>query len=187
VRNHPSAGDRQSGKAGRPQPGGVQVRRVEPGEWASLRRVRLAALADSPAAFASTVERERAFDEAEWRRRVAWPWFLAWQGGVPVGVVAAAAKTRPEDGVPYPSWELVSMWVAPGFRGGGVADQLVAAVVEHARGDGAARATLWVADGNPRARAFYLRLGFQPTGFRQAYRRQDGTEFNEDELALDFS
>lgn len=161
------------------------MRRVEPGEWATLREVRLAALTDSPAAFASTVERERAFDEAEWRRRVAWPWFLAWHAEEPVGIVAAAGRTGPEDGDPHPSWELVSMWVAPGFRGRGVAELLVAAVVKHARGDGASRVTLWVADGNPRARAFYLRMGFRPTGLTQTFHRRDGTEFDEDELVLD--
>jgi ribosomal protein S18 acetylase RimI-like enzyme len=165
----------------------VCVRPAGPAEWATLRQVRLAALADSPAAFASTVERERALDETEWSRRAQSPWFLAWHGAEPVGVVAAFSTAGAGDGGPYPSWELVSMWVAPAFRGSGVADQLVAAVIKHVRDDGADRLTLWVADGNARARAFYLRLGFRPTGARQGYRRQDGTELIEEELVLGFS
>jgi RimJ/RimL family protein N-acetyltransferase len=46
---------------------------------------------------------------------------------------------------------------------------------------------LWVADGNARARAFYRRLGFRPTGVSQSFQRQDSTEFDEDELALTLS
>src|SRR5437764_13735273 len=63
----------------------ISVRRAGPAEWAALRQVRLAALADSPAAFASTLKREQEFDEAEWRRRAeATPCFLAWDGPEPV-------------------------------------------------------------------------------------------------------
>jgi hypothetical protein len=47
------------------------VRPVQPDDWAALREIRLRALADSPSAFASTLEREQAFDEREWRRRIA--------------------------------------------------------------------------------------------------------------------
>jgi ribosomal protein S18 acetylase RimI-like enzyme len=187
VPNPPSAAEPQSGQARELELRGIRICRAGPPDWATLREVRLAALADSPAAFGSTVERERAFDEAEWRRRAALPWFLAWHGDEPVGIVAALSLTRPADGDPDPSWGLFSMRVAPAFRGRGVAEQLAAAVVKHARGEGAARLILWVADGNDRARAFYLRLGFRPTGARQTYQRQDGTELHENELALDFS
>jgi hypothetical protein len=49
----------------------VEVRRVEAEEWAAARRARLAALADAPAAFASTLDRELGLDEAMWRAE---PW-----------------------------------------------------------------------------------------------------------------
>jgi len=147
-----------------------------------MRRARLAALAESPAAFASTVSRELGFDEAEWRRRAgASVWFLAWRDGEPVGMVASFAEGGQD---PPGSWHLVGMWVSPEARGSGVADQLVQAVAGHARAAGSARLTLWVADGNARAMAFYRRLGFRPSGARQTYRRQDGTELDEQELVL---
>ena len=167
----------------------VQVRRAHPDEWAQVRDMRLAALADAPDAFASTLARERDRAEAEWRSRIALiPWFLAWHEGRPAGLVAAFPVTHPGPAGPaHPvgEWHLVSMWVSPGVRGSGVAGLLVTAVVEHARTAGAGRVTLWVAAGNPRAAAFYRRMGFQPTGQRQVYHRADAADLDEEEFARD--
>ncbi|MHB1534865.1 MAG: GNAT family N-acetyltransferase [Acidimicrobiales bacterium] len=62
---------------------------------------------------------------------------------------------------------LVAMWVAPNHRGTLVADKLVEAVCAWAQDQDAQSVTLWVADGNARARRFYERLGFRSTGERQ--------------------
>lgn len=162
---------------------GIDVRRVRPAEWATLRAVRLAALADTPAAFGSTTARELGFDEAEWRRRTQAPAFIAWRAAEPVGLVSAVCRQEGE-GTAGPEWELLSMWVSPEARGTGCADLLVSAVAEAVRAESADRLTLWVADGNDRARAFYLRAGFKPTGVRQIFRRHDGTQFDEEQLLM---
>jgi ribosomal protein S18 acetylase RimI-like enzyme len=139
----------------------IEVRRAEAADWQVVRDVRLRALADSPAAFASTLAREHAFGEDEWLRRIEpGPWFLAWADGRPVGCAACFVEQAGE-------WHLVAMWVSPDHRGTPAATQLVEAVVTHCRADGADAVRLWVADGNPRARRFYERLGFTPTGLRQ--------------------
>ena len=167
----------------------VQVRRAHPDEWATVRDVRLAALADAPDAFASTLARERDRAEAEWRSRVALiPWFLAWHEGQPAGLVATFPVTQPGPAGPAHTageWHLVSMWVPPAVRGSGVAGLLVGAVLEHARVAGAERVTLWAATGNPRAAAFYRRMGFRPTGQRQVYQRADAAGLDEEEFTLD--
>jgi ribosomal protein S18 acetylase RimI-like enzyme len=72
------------------------------------------------------------------------------------------------------------MWVAPDCRGQGVADQLVEAVCDLARQSGAAAVTLWVTEVNGRARAFYRRLGFAPTGERQLVRPEEPEHFEEE-------
>jgi ribosomal protein S18 acetylase RimI-like enzyme len=165
---------------------GAQVRRARPDEWATVRDVRLAALADAPDAFASTLTRELGRTGPQWRSRIgAWPWFLAWRAGAPAGLVATvpdqAASGPPAAG--RRGWHLVSMWVCPPARGHGVADMLVGAVMDHAEMAGAPRVTLWVAVGNARARAFYRRMGFTATGRRQVYPRDGTAPLDEEELA----
>lgn len=141
----------------------IDVRRVEPEEWAELRDVRLRALLDAPSAFASTHAREAAFGEGEWRARIeGGPWWLAVTGGVPVGLVAGY-RTGEDGDVRH----LVAMWVHPEYRGSGAAARLVDAVRAWAADDGGRVLSLWVADGNDRARRFYARLGFAGTGDRQ--------------------
>jgi GNAT superfamily N-acetyltransferase len=133
-------------------------------DWTQVRDVRLAALQDSPAAFASTYEREIAFDEATWRGRVRTAaWFLAYDGPLAIGLVAGI---REED-APEGERHVVSFWVAPGYRGRGIAGALLTSVVDWARQDGAQRVTLWVVDGNERAARLYQRHGFVLTGERQ--------------------
>jgi ribosomal protein S18 acetylase RimI-like enzyme len=160
------------------------VRQVEPDEWATVRRVRLAALTDAPEAFASTLERELGFEETTWRDRIATsPWFLAWRDGEPVGLVAVITEP-PGDSR---RWHLVSMWVSPQARGSGIADRLVTAVTAYVGAAGAAAVTLWVAAGNDRARGFYQRMGFRPTGNKQTYQRAGTSALDEEELALDLA
>ena len=163
----------------------VHVRRLRADEWPALRAVRLAALADAPGAFGSTMARELAFGEAEWRERVAnAPNFIAWCDDKPVGLVTVICRQNDDGTGSPPEWELVSMWVSPDARGSGAADLLVSAIADVVRAESGRQVTLWVADGNDRARAFYLKAGFRPTGLRQTYRRGDGSAFDEEKLAM---
>lgn len=170
----------------------AEIRRLRPAEWAAVREVRLAALAESPAAFFSTLELEQAFDEQEWRRRLAeTAYFGAWEDrpeprltGMVVTFPEARTHRAATDsaGAGEPaaagagraaSWHLVAMWVSPARRGQGIAGRLVAAVCDLARAEGAAQVALWVADGNPRAQALCRRLGFRLSGERGLLRATD--------------
>lgn len=112
-----------------------------------MKEIRLRALADSPRAFGSSLVREVTFEDGEWRGRVATgKWFLAWSSSHPVGVVAMVT----EEDAPLQR-HLVSMWVEPAQRGAGVSHNLVDAICDLARAEGAAAVSLWVADGNARA------------------------------------
>jgi GNAT superfamily N-acetyltransferase len=142
--------------------GSLAVRRLQPDDWQVLRDIRLAALADSPSAFASTLAREAAFTEADWRWRLTNGCSVVATDsaqGEPVGLAGGYLH----DGVP----ELIAMWVHPTRRGTGAAELLVEAVADWAREQGAARLRLWVVEGNDRAERVYRRLGFAPTGAAQ--------------------
>jgi ribosomal protein S18 acetylase RimI-like enzyme len=143
----------------------VIIRGLTTQDWRQLRDARLAALAEAPYAFASTLAREEAFTDGTWRERAgSGRTFGAWRDEEIVGL----ATGFPEE--PSTGWHLVGMWVAPDYRGQGVADELVSAVCDLARQSSATSVRLWVTDVNDRARAFYRRLGFVPSGQRQQLR-----------------
>jgi ribosomal protein S18 acetylase RimI-like enzyme len=113
--------------------------------------------------FTSSVAREQAFDEAEWRRRASRPTtFIASRGGGDVGI---AGVYEFDDG-----WSIAGMWIAPTARGTGVVEALIQACESVAQAAGATTITLGVTEDNPRARSAYLRLGYQFTGERQHVR-----------------
>lgn len=135
----------------------MPVRRLGPDEWRIARRARLRALQEAPGAFASTYE-EEVRRPGEWwvegMRKLTW--FVAEEDGELAGVVAGLPSTD------HP--EIVSMWVEPAARGTGVADELLQSVIAWAEQEGADGICLAVAEGNDRARRFYERAGFVPSG-----------------------
>lgn len=147
----------------------VVVRRILVDEAERLRCVRLAALSDSPAAFASTYAREEQLTDDDWAERArsgasgpGRATFLALDGDDVVGLVGGYRADETEPGV-----ELVSMWTAPSARRSGVGRLLVGAVVDWARSVGAAQVDLWVVRGNGSAEGFYRAMGFADTGHFQ--------------------
>lgn len=141
----------------------VVVTRVDPEDWQRLRAVRLAALAESPEMFGSTLAKEEAFDEAEWRRRAARAaTFLAARDGVDVGI---AGVYEFADG-----WSVAGMWLAPAARGTGVLEALVDACESVVRDAGETTVALGVMEDNPRGRRAYVRLGYDFTGTREHVR-----------------
>jgi GNAT superfamily N-acetyltransferase len=160
----------------------VQVRRLGPDDWKVSRDVRLTALGEAPYAFMSTLAREQAFDEDLWRGRLSSPpaaTFLAWVNGEPAGTATGKIDDPDDEFTVAGSWQLVGMWVDPRARGTGVAALLVETVAGHARDHGAAAMTLWVTEVNARARAFYRRMGFTPTGARQPVRDDEPDHWEE--------
>ena len=153
----------------------VLVRRLAADDWRQSRATRLAALADAPYAFSSTLAKEQAYPEELWRSRAgSGRTFGAFDGGTLIGLATGIPTDElDEPGSSEQDWHLVGMWVAPDYRGQGVADRLVEAVCEQARRAGAATVTLWVTEINHRAMALYRRHGFTPTGTRELVRPQE--------------
>jgi ribosomal protein S18 acetylase RimI-like enzyme len=147
----------------------VSVRRIEPGDAALLRTVRLAALKDAPSAFGSTHAAEAVRSDHEWTERAlagskgsARATFFASEPGAVVGLVGGY-RDGPSDG----RVELVSMWVAPTHRRSGVGRALVDAVIAWVQETGGSEVGLWVTRGNSAAEHLYQSMDFTPTGERQ--------------------
>jgi len=141
----------------------VRVRELEPNDWRTFRDLRLAALEESPDAFASTSARERAFSENVWRDRLGAAAtktsFVAECDAEPVGLVHVQLDAeRPER-----AW-LMAMWVSPRARRRHVGRTLVDAVRAWARARRARELVLQVTAGNSAAEALYRSSGFVASG-----------------------
>ena len=129
-----------------------RVRRIRPDEGATLRAIRLRALADAPLAFGSTHAREDAYPPERWRD---WAetssagggsvFFFAVDeaSGTRVGLASGAIRETDAE-----TAHLYAMWVAPEARGGGAGGALVDAVVAWAEEHGALRVRTEVTVGN---------------------------------------
>lgn len=142
----------------------TEIRRLTADDWHSYRRIGLAALATDPDAFGSTLEHAQALPDEEWKARIERS--AVFVGEFDVQAVGLAIGIDAGQGA-----ELVSMWVAPDFRGTGLAARLVQSVVDWAAGAGYDEIRLWVVEGNLAAQRAYAKCGFEPTGRRQPHPR----------------
>lgn len=153
----------------------AELRVIGPDDWELWRSMRLRSLADTPDAYGSTLARESAYSEAEWRERL--------QGGRAVLVfedevpVAMGAAWRPDD----TRFDIVAMWVVPGSRGRGYSKLVLEELVEMGRAEGR-RIGLCVTRGNHVARSAYEKFGFVDTGESDPLR--EGSELLVDHLVL---
>ena len=143
----------------------MEVVRIRPDQWETLREVRLRALADAPHAFLTTHAEAAAYDDDEWRRRATArasgdreATFLALDGEHGLGMVGAQHLD-----LDVPTVELVAMWTAPEARRSGVGQALLDAARGWAVATGARRLVLWVRRENAAAAAFYSAIGFVDT------------------------
>jgi ribosomal protein S18 acetylase RimI-like enzyme len=129
-------------------------------DWPLWRAARLAALADSPAAFPRAATEWAEGGESRWRGR------LLDSSALSIVAVVDAAPVRLvrgalEDGA---AW-LHSLWVSPNCRGRGLGGQLIAAVEDWARLR-AASVRLGVVPNNAPAISLYRRHGYIATEAR---------------------
>jgi GNAT superfamily N-acetyltransferase len=145
----------------------TSARRLGPDDWQIWRDVRLAALAEAPNAFASSLVKEQGYDEAAWR-----DWLHPDRGMKAVACADTAAVGLVGAWVPedrHGAVELYSMWVQRSWRGRGVGDLLVTEVINWAREHNHKRVDLWIVDDNPTAGRLYQRHGFRATDEYQPY------------------
>jgi predicted GNAT family acetyltransferase len=133
----------------------ADARRLSPDDWEVLRDIRLRALADTPDAFGSTLEREQDLPEKEWRRRLVRPVMVVLDGERPVSMAGTFADAG--------RLQVWGMWTDPGHRGRGHARALLDALLGDAIAAGQP-VSLHVNIANAEARALYEHYGFVGTG-----------------------
>lgn len=164
--------------------GAVLVRRLLAHEWQAYRAIRLRALAQAPEAFGSTLAREEELPDETWAARVAKSAvsgidcaLVAEQGGAFVGLLWAKVDAQDAGRV-----NLFQMWVAPPWRGRGVAASLLMDALGWARMRGTRVVHLGVNSENAGALRLYERAGFQPIG--EPYLMREGAPHMEQEMRL---
>ena len=156
--------------------GAVQIRRLEPADAALYREIRLEALLNDPAAFGSTFERENAqplswFEAAIGRAAI----FGAFLDGKLAGIAGFSAQEASKQAHKGVLW---AMYVRSTARGAGVGKQLVAAVIDHARGR-VEMVQLTVVSENEAACRLYKAMGFVEYGFEKRALKQGGRYYDE--------
>jgi len=101
--------------------------------------------------------------------------FVAVRDGAIVGLCRVATPSRDEDtgGV---FAEFVAVYVSPDAWRSGIGTAMMSHALDRLRRDGWQAASLWVADGNDRARRFYEELGFRLDGARSVHRPSGASE-----------
>lgn len=137
------------------------IRRLNPGESALYRALRLEALKESPHAFSTTYASALERNEDSWIQQA--------DGSAtgpdratfvviaerPVGLAAIYRNTND-----LSTGELIQMWIAPEHRGGPLASELVEALLGWAARQGFGTIRAEVTPGNSRALRFYQKCGF---------------------------
>lgn len=167
----------------------ARIRRLLRDDWALFKAVRLEMLADSPLAYLETLSAARRQTDTQWQERAA-----AMSSGSNVTLVADGGPEDPrvrglmrvvldEQGAPGRDGDgertrramLLSVYVAPAYRGLGLAEDLLEEACRVAARDlGATILELGVHEDNARAKAFYLRHGFSFTGHSKPFPQAPG-------------
>lgn len=150
-------------------PASITVRNLTADEWQQYRQTRLRSLVDSPNAFGSTFAAEKDRSDEAWATRL----LLATSSGKDHPLVAeipdvsnefAGLLWAKEDATDTSIVHIFQMWVAPEYRGQGVATELLRAAILWARSRCAKLVQLGVTCGDSAAMRLYLREGFRAIG-----------------------
>jgi RimJ/RimL family protein N-acetyltransferase len=160
---------------------------LAPSDADAFRALRLEALANAPAAFSSSFE-DQARQPVDWfRARIPAAGPNALFGAFADNALAGMAGFVVQEGAKQRhKGTLWGVYVAPAWRGRGLATQLVECVIAYAKDHVVVlQATIWI--DNPSARRIYHRLGFVPYGIERKALYVDGVFHDNELLALEFS
>lgn len=138
-----------------------ELRTLEANDWEAWRAVRLAALANAPDAFGSGFNDWVNAPEAQWRGRLSIPDAIDLVAHE-VDETGSERAVGMATGVPtgHGGAEIISMWVDPAFRGGGLASSLIREIANWAVQSGFSELRLAVRPDNTTAQSVYQHNNF---------------------------
>lgn len=142
----------------------IEIKVMQPDQWALHKAVRCAALADAPHAFSGTLENALQRSDETWammtHQRATEPkqvTFFAYEGDIACGMSACTLDKANEA-------EMLAVWVASTHRRTGVGAALIDFANQWAKAQGAKLLKVGVFADNTGAVKFYLANGFQDIG-----------------------
>ncbi len=165
------------------------VRRLVPADAAALRQLRLDALVETPESFGSSYEEEHTLTLEDIRAWIApaddSAMFGVFDEEALAGMVGVGRQRKLKMRHKAHIW---SMYVAPAWRGQGLARLLMQAAIAHAGAmRGIRHVQLSVASNNTAAAALYLSLGFAEYGREREALCVNGRYYDETLMALALS
>jgi ribosomal protein S18 acetylase RimI-like enzyme len=165
----------------------LTIRTLTRAEVETYRALRLAALRDVPMAFSSSYEEESQRSLEDFRARLPEDGvsavFAAFDGEAAVGMAGFQKNSQMKSGHKGVMW---GVYVAPAYRGDGLAGRLVDAVIARARAH-VILLECGVAIENPAARRVYHKRGFVSYGVELKAICIDGVYYDEELLVLDLA
>ena len=170
----------------------VNIITLPPERWREAKKLRLEALLNEPAAFASSYEEELAFSDEVWIARLTSAYerdgnmtFFAEHEGELVGMAGAhwSAKAKRRHLA-----EVYGVFVSPDQRGNRVAPRLLRRLLAELRSLGSIeKVSLMVNTEAPAAIRLYEKLGFEIVGTAQREEKVDGRYYDLHYMELHFS
>jgi RimJ/RimL family protein N-acetyltransferase len=162
-----------------------QIRPLAAQDAAAFQALRLQAIADSPTAVWPTAGEEGALTIEEVAGRIAGTSGVTVFGAFAAGELVAIAGLRRETLAQVAHKALLwGVFVAPRYRGAGLARALVGTALAHARETGILQVRLCVNTANQRARGLYAVLGFRSLGIEPRAMRLAGRFYDEEHMVL---
>lgn len=158
------------------------VRTSTAADAGEVRRLRLEALHDAPAAYGTRYEEVVGWGDDQWLDMATSPTsFVVLRAGEMVGIARGGTHDGEENSSNRWLW---GMYVTPAARGTGAAQALIGAVADWSQRDGGTALCLYVSSAAPRARALYEKVGFVATGVEFDHDTRPELRFSEMRMAL---
>lgn len=160
----------------------MKISRLSPNEWKKYRDLRLESLEDVPQAFLSTVEETKKTAPEEWQRKIKNMFFAVDDDDQIVGMIGGFS---PDKDKTKHTFKVVSFYVSPQYRGQGVGEKLLTAILDYARNlSEITKIELSVATTQEAAIELYQEAGFKKIGRQQRAIKIDDQYYDEDLMEL---